>query len=66
MTIYDLRFEVPGTFLYFSHWLVEMLSESLHICNAAQAFDSHKELSEWKHARDEEKDIILASRPVHP
>lgn len=60
--IYDKRVEVSGTFPYFIHWKVEML-----ICNAAQAFDCHrKELSEWKHARDDEKDTILASRPVHP
>lgn len=48
MSIYDQKIQ--------SSWKVEMLLESLHICNAAQAFDSHrKELSELKHVQDGKK-----------
>lgn len=58
--------EMLNVIIYGDNWKVEMLIEGLHVCNTAQAFDCHgKELSEWKHTWDDEKDTILANRPVH-
>lgn len=46
---------------------MEMVNESLHICDPAQACDCHKkELSKWKHAQDDEMDTSLACHPFHP